>query len=194
MPRSELFRKETVLDQIKEVFWLKGYNGTSMQDLVDATGLNRSSLYNSFGRKMELYQSVLKKYQGENAENLNQLSTCSKTGYQIIESLFKSVKEEMLNDSNRKGCMFINCSTEMGNQNLQLNQLLRSNQAKLVSYFKNWVEKGKNDGSICSKSETTILANYLVNAFQGFRITGMNTSDIKTLNNIIGITLKTLKQ
>ena len=193
MPRNEQFHKETILDQIKEVFWLKGYNGTSMQDLVDATGLNRSSLYNSFGGKMELYQSVLKKYQGENAENLNQLSTCSKTGYEIIEFLFQSVKKEMLIDSNKKGCMFINCSTEMGNQNLQLNQLLYSNQAKLVSYFENWVEKGKNDGSINSNSDTNILANYLVNAFQGFRITGMNTSNNQTLNNIIETTLMVLK-
>ena len=66
MPRTEDFNREEVLGKAKGHLWLKGFNGTSMQDLVDVTGLNRSSIYNSFGSKMELYLQSLKKYQGDN--------------------------------------------------------------------------------------------------------------------------------
>ena len=63
MPRVEIFNREQVVDQMIRVFHNNGYNGTSMQDLVDATDLNRSSLYNSFGNKLNLYLECLNLYQ-----------------------------------------------------------------------------------------------------------------------------------
>ena len=62
MPKVETFNKEQVLNNVIRLFHEKGYNATSMQDLVDATGLNRSSIYNSFGSKKELFQESLKTY------------------------------------------------------------------------------------------------------------------------------------
>ena len=62
MARPTDFDRNTVIQKAQEVFWTKGYNGTSMQDLVDATQLNRSSIYNSFGSKHDLFQETLKDY------------------------------------------------------------------------------------------------------------------------------------
>ena len=62
MPRVEIFNRDEVLEKAVRLFHNKGYNATSMQDLVDATGLNRSSIYNSFGSKKELYQQSLRAY------------------------------------------------------------------------------------------------------------------------------------
>ena len=54
MPKTEIFNRVDVLDKAAKIFSNKGFNGTSMQDLVDTTGLNRSSIYNSFGSKLDL--------------------------------------------------------------------------------------------------------------------------------------------
>jgi len=192
MPRSEDFNREQVLDKAKNAFWMKGYNGTSMQDLVDATGLNRSSIYNSFGSKMELYQQSLKQYQNESSTIFDKAKQQDRTAIETIGLVFVYALENILGDEERKGCMLINCHTEMGNQDEQLKALFSSNQERLVEIFEDLVKLGQEDGSIRKTEKSDLLAYYLVNAFQGFRITGMNTTDPKVLKSIIQNILKTI--
>ncbi|WP_010181467.1 TetR/AcrR family transcriptional regulator [Aquimarina agarilytica] len=191
MPRPEDFHREQVLTKIQNVFWIKGYNGTSMQDLVDASGLNRSSIYNSFGNKMELYKLVLKNYQHENKTVLDQICS-NKNGLASIQSLFDVTIDYMINDKERKGCMFINCNTEMGNQNILLQEITKNNQETLVQFFKDLIEKGKKDGSIQINKDSITLAYYLVSSFQGLRITGMNTKNRSFLESIVENIIKTI--
>ena len=66
MPRAVEFDNAKVLESAMDLFWKKGYHATSMQDLTEATGLNRSSLYNTFGCKMQLYRTALTQYQKQN--------------------------------------------------------------------------------------------------------------------------------
>lgn len=192
MPRTEDFNREQVLDKAKNAFWLKGYNGTSMQDLVDATGLNRSSIYNSFGSKMELYQQSLKQYQNESSAIFDKAKQQERSAIETIGLIFVYVLEDILGDEERKGCMLINCYTEMGNQDVQLNTIFSANQERLVSIFKDLVEMGQEDGSIKKTEKSELLAYYLTSAFQGFRITGMNTANPKVLKSIIQNILKTI--
>ena len=193
MPREIVFDKEIVVEQAKNVFWLKGFNATSMQDLVDATGLNRSSIYNSFGSKMDLFQLTLKKYQKEGSGFFEVLIHSNLNGLQTISSVFERTLELMLNDAERKGCMFINCHTEMGNQDIQLNNLTAKNQELLITHFNTMVKKGQADGSITSNQKSEDLASFLTCAFQGFRITGMNTTNRKLLTSIIENILTTIE-
>lgn len=192
MARSEEFNRDLILENAKHAFWLKGYNGTSMQDLVDATGLNRSSIYNSFGSKMELYHTVLKKYQTDSGSLFDKAQSKNRNAIETIGLIFLYVLEDVMEDEDRKGCMMINCYTEMGNQDLQLRSLLESNNERLIGIFTNLVEQGQKDGSIRKNEDSRFLAHYLVNAFQGFRITGMNTTDPKILKSIIQNILKTI--
>ena len=60
MSREIVFNEVEVVSKVVGLFWQKGYNGTSVQDLTTVTGLNRSSIYNSFGSKKELYKLALK--------------------------------------------------------------------------------------------------------------------------------------
>ncbi|MCH9661341.1 MAG: TetR/AcrR family transcriptional regulator [Bacteroidetes bacterium] len=192
MPRTEEFNRTNVLDKAILVFWKKGYNGTSMQDLVDATGLNRSSIYNSFGSKMALYHESLKKYQGDSGALFERVNEQHRNALERIGLLFIYVMEDIVGDSEKKGCMLINCFTEMGNQDGQLRDLLEGNQDRLIGIFDDLVQKGQMDGSIRNNEESQLLAHYLVNAFQGFRITGLSVQDPKTLKSIIQNILKTL--
>lgn len=192
MPRSEDFNREQVLDKAKNAFWMKGYNGTSMQDLVDATGLNRSSIYNSFGSKMELYQQSLKQYQSESSTIFDKAKQQDRTAIETIGLVFVYALEDILGDQERKGCMLINCHTEMGNQDEQLKALFSANQERLVEIFEDLVKQGQEDGSIRKTEKSDLLAYYLVNGFQGLRITGMNSTDPKVLKSIIQNILKTI--
>ena len=192
MPRTEDFNRAEVLDKAKNTFWLKGYNGTSMQDLVDATGLNRSSLYNSFGSKMELFEEALKQYQQDSGQIFDRARKQNRSAIETIGLIFLYVMDEIKNDPQQKGCMVINCATELGNQDLQLKGLLDANQNKMVAIFEELVINGQQDGSIRRDESSKKLAHYLVSSFQGFRITGMNTTDPVILKSIIQNILKTI--
>ena len=193
MPREAVFNKDQVIEKAKNVFWLKGYNATSMQDLVDATGLNRSSIYNSFGNKMNLFQLTLSKYQKEGSGFFEVLISSKLNGLETVSSVFETTLKMMINDSDRKGCMFINCHTEMSNQDIQLNNITAKNHKLLLSHFETMVLKGQKDGSIKTNQKSDELAFYLASSFQGFRITGMNTTNKKMLASIIEHILTTIE-
>ncbi len=192
MPRSEDFNRNEVLEQAKNIFWKKGYNGTSMQDLVDATGLNRSSIYNSFGNKKDLYEQTLKKYQDDSRSLFDKVKEKNRNALESIGLVFLYVLDEILLDKESKGCMLINCYTEMGNQDNDLKNLLDANQEKLHGIFESLVIKGQEDGSVRNNESSDLLAHYLVSTFQGFRITGLRIQNPKVLKSIIQNTLKTI--
>ena len=60
--RPRTFDEEAVLDALTALFWRQGYEATSMADIVEASGLNKSSLYNTFGSKQELFATILDRY------------------------------------------------------------------------------------------------------------------------------------
>ncbi|WP_431211456.1 TetR/AcrR family transcriptional regulator [Puia sp. P3] len=62
MPRTKSFNQEDMLDKAKDLFWRKGYNGTPPQDIIDETGLSRSSLYDTYGDKHSLFIKTLQRY------------------------------------------------------------------------------------------------------------------------------------
>jgi TetR/AcrR family transcriptional repressor of nem operon len=192
MPRTEVFNRREVLNKAKNIFWLKGYNGTSIQDLVDVTGLNRSSIYNSFGSKMELYLQSLKKYQADISQLFEKANGQNRNAIETIGLVFLYVLEDILDDTEEKGCMLINCQTEMGNQDAQLHGLLGVYQERLAGIFQNWVIRGQAEGTIRTDEKSELLAYYLVNAYQGLRISGMNTKDAVILKSIIQDILKTI--
>ena len=90
MPRSEVFNRDEVLEKAKNVFWLKGYNATSMQDLVNATGLNRSSIYNSFESKLNLYKLTLEKYQNEGVGFFEVITHSNLNGFDSVKKIFET--------------------------------------------------------------------------------------------------------
>lgn len=192
MPRTEDFNRDEVLHKAQHAFWLKGFNGTSMQDLVDATGLNRSSIYNSFGSKMELYRESLKKYQKESSGLFEKAASKDRSALETIGLLFLYTLDDMQKDKEGKGCMLINCATEMSNQDVELRKLLQANQTSMVSHFEELVIRGQEEGSIRRDEKSSALAHYLTSSFQGFRITGMNTSETAVLKSIIQNILKTI--
>ena len=193
MPRTEVFHRDQVICQARDVFWAKGYNGTSMQDLVDATGLNRSSIYNSFGNKMELYKTCLAQYQGGNFEYLEALFNNQNSALEGLKLFFTTTAKQISQDAQGRGCMVVNCSTEMANQDENLEHWLGNNQQRMVTHFKKVLLKAQDQGALDKQKDVTVLASYLVSAIQGLRVSGTVLKDPKILSGMVGHILATLK-
>ncbi|MEM9465223.1 MAG: TetR/AcrR family transcriptional regulator [Actinomycetota bacterium] len=110
--RPRAFDEDEVLDALVELFWQHGYEAASMNDIVDAAGLNKSSLYNAFGSKDELFYAVLERYIAGREAMLR--DALSEGGIDALIGFFAMQREMMLSEIGAKGCMAVNASTELG--------------------------------------------------------------------------------
>lgn len=183
MPKSVLFDRDEVIRKATDMFWEKGYNGTSMQDLVDATGLNRSSIYNTFGDKFQLFNESLKFYKNYQNDLIDNARSNSNSPKAAIEMLFNGVWEEM-NSVPEKGCYLSNCTTELSNTDPRIFDFLSKNKESVVYNFKSLIEDAQKLEEIDKNKNAETLAHYLFSSLQGLRITSMIDRD---KNNIRGI-------
>ena len=192
MPRVEVFDRVQVLEKVKHLFWNKGFNGTSMQDLVNVTGLNRSSLYNSFGNKKALYELVLKQYQEESKIFFENAVSVAKDPLDAIQIVFKLIITSIYEDIEGKGCFLINCTTELSRSDEGLKSFLAHGSDGMVQFFEHLVKEGQTSGVINTRETAENYALYLYSFFQGIRMTGILMKDKTRLDQVVKNTLRIL--
>src|SRR4051795_7395003 len=105
MARTREFDTDTAVRQSMELFWRRGYEATSIQDLVEATGLGRGSLYAAFGSKDGLYEAALVGYAEQAAAaNAEQLARPAPTR-EVLRDLLIGMVDLTIRDPERRGCL-----------------------------------------------------------------------------------------
>src|SRR6201990_3023610 len=110
MARKKEFDEEAILDKAVDLFWQNGYHATSAQHLVDALGISRSSLYDTYTDKRTLFLKALKQYQDKNTKALVGFANRAMDGEQAIRDIFMGIIEESAVDDLNKGCFMVNTS------------------------------------------------------------------------------------
>lgn len=192
MPKVETFDKTLVLEQATHVFHNKGYNATSMQDLVDATGLNRSSIYNSFENKHNLFLVCLNTYQNKYQIKISDTLLKATNPLEAIDFMFDLYLNEIAIDKDNRGCMIVNCKSEMANLDKTITNFLNKNQEQMLSLLEDLVQKGQNENLINKNKSYKDYALYLYSSIQGFRMTGILISNKTQLQSIIKTITQTL--
>jgi TetR/AcrR family transcriptional repressor of nem operon len=111
MGRPREFDVEAALDRATELFWQRGYEGTTVQDLVDALGVNRASLYGTFGDKAQLFESVLQRYQGWVDASIGQSLAPPAAGAEAIRAYFSVLIARATRKAGPRGCLVLNTVT-----------------------------------------------------------------------------------
>lgn len=113
--RPREFDPDEVLDELVELFWKKGYEATSISDIVEATGLNKSSLYNSFGSKDELFEAAVERYLTTRMMRMVEVLHEGTAGLDDVLQLLDYQQTEIMSEEHgRMGCLAVNTSTELG--------------------------------------------------------------------------------
>src|SRR5579863_6774149 len=113
MSRMKDFDENEVINKAIAIFWHKGYNGTSMQDLVDGLGISRSSLYDTYGDKHALFVRALESYRETACNNLSKIISESPTAKAGIQRLLEYTIKELVGDKQQKGCFLVNAAVEV---------------------------------------------------------------------------------
>ena len=112
--RPRTFDEEAVLDALTALFWRQGYEATSMADIVEASGLNKSSLYNTFGSKQELFATILDRYVDMRMQFLRETIEASGDGIDGLHRFLDTMRGELDTEHGRNGCLCVNTTAELG--------------------------------------------------------------------------------
>jgi TetR/AcrR family transcriptional regulator, transcriptional repressor for nem operon len=192
MARTKDFDETEVLAKAIKLFWQKGYNGTSMQDLVDNLGISRSSLYNTFGDKHQLYLKALQSYKQTEFAKRDQILNGSIPAKVAVRQLMDLTILEMIRDKQHKGCFIINSAVETAPHDKDTNAIICQIEQQLENAFYEVLKRGQSKGEISSKQNPRALARFLFNTIVGIRVTGKSSTDQAIFTDIINLTMSVL--
>lgn len=192
MPKTKLFNKENVLEAAAGIFKQKGYNGTSIDDILNATGLSRSSLYDSFHDKHNLYLQALEHYKTSSDEKLETIDQKNLNGYQKIESLFKSVVNHLVDHPDDNGCLLVNAAAEMSKQCYKTSQVLCNNKDEVEDLLSGWLVEAKDKEVLKLSKPAKVYGQFLYNTLCGLRVMSQTGASKAELNNIVRVALDSL--
>ena len=192
MARTKEFDTCEVLNKAIDLFWDKGYNGCSMQDIVDGLGISRSSIYETFGDKRQLFLEALKKYQRAGMEALEKNVSTTSDVRQVLAEMFDSILAENLNDCTQKGCFMLNSAVELASHDREIAAIVKANQQEMENILYKAIKKGQQSGQIASSLHARSIARFFYTCFSGIRVTARSGADQKTLEDIIKVSLSVL--
>lgn len=170
MPWEKTFEVQDAVDKAMHVFWAKGYVDTSIADLLEATGLKRSSLYNAFGGKRDLFVKALRKYDRENRRaTLSQLETIEKP-HQVIQTLFEGLVQEALSDPDQKGCLLVNTSLELPTHDKEVQTIVKTGLREFEAFLQRQIELGQARSELPESINPQETAKALVALITGIRV------------------------
>ena len=193
MPREKTFDYEQILEEAMGLFWKKGYHATSMDDLVQSLGLNRSSLYNSFGGKKELFLKGIKHYQDKNLFRLRQILESESSPKEGLKKLFEFALKNLCTDKEKKGCLLVNSSTELIPSEEDVKEFLKENKKKVEELILEFIQKGIRLKVITNTKNPKELAEFLFTLYNGIGVvskldisTNQHQFTIKKVMEILG--------
>lgn len=170
MPRVKLFDENEVLTKAMNLFWKQGYSATSIQDLVIHLGINRASIYDTFGDKEKLFKKSFELYRRTNIEGLTQFFQSQKDVKSGFYELFDNAIQKAISDEDNKGCFVVNTTTELTPNDESLYEVLETNKQDFINIFFEYLKKGKESGQLKTTQDLKSLAILLYILFNGIRV------------------------
>ncbi|MFH8438635.1 TetR/AcrR family transcriptional regulator [Streptomyces sp. NPDC018007] len=196
MARPRQFDEEQALDAAMRTFWEYGYEAASTQDLCDATGLGRSSIYNTFRSKRELFARSLARYLDAMADAQDAVldDTSRPPGERVRALLDKIVADEFDHrpDGRSLGCLGVNSTVELAARDPEVARLLDRDAARRLRSLSGVLAAGLRDGSIASVRGPDALARYLNAVIGGMRIAAQGGADRAAVRSVADVALDAL--
>ncbi|MGY0063608.1 TetR/AcrR family transcriptional regulator [Streptomyces sp. LZ34] len=198
MARPRTFDEEGALDAAMRTFWEKGYEATSTQDLCDATGLGRSSIYNTFKSKHDLFERVLARYiDSMTTAQLAVLEDTRHSAADRLRTLFAMVVDGETETEHRTGgrglgCLTVNTTVELVARDPQAAEMLDRDTRRRLTALRAVLQEGQREGSITSPRDAGALARFVNAAIGGMRISSQGGADRAALESIAEITMDAL--
>jgi len=192
MGRPREFDIDTAIESATGVFWSKGFEQASLDDLCEATGLNRSSLYAAFGTKRDLYLRALARYEDGSAARIA-AALRGRPVREGVKAFLDALIDSIVAGPGRRGCFIGNCAAEMARLDRGAAARVRGSLGRIESTFRAALEEARARGELPDDADTGALARFLTSGAQGLRLVGKANPDRRALEDIAAVMLRCLK-
>ncbi|CAB3851023.1 TetR/AcrR family transcriptional regulator [Achromobacter sp. ACM03] len=183
--RPKAFDKDRALLAAMRTFWAQGYEGTSIQDLVSATGVNKPSLYATFGCKEEIFRQAVELYDRVEGRATAQSLSAARTAREAVETMLRSNARAYAVNEGPRGCMIVLSSLLGAPENESVRAFLAANREEGESTLRERLAQGIAEGDLAPSADVRQLAAFYTTVLEGLSIQARDGAGAKKLNMII---------
>lgn len=186
MARPRSFDRDDVVDRSMRAFWERGYRDTSVDDLVEATGVRPGSLYNAFqGGKRELFLGSLERY--SKLVVPEKLGALERPGASVAElrAYFDGLIEDLMSPAGRIGCLMVNSTVELAAQDSEVSELAWGHMQRLQRNATRALRNAKRRGEIPASVDSAAKATQLMATGMGLMVVGKTNPGREVLETIV---------
>lgn len=187
MARPKSFERDDVLDRAIDAFWCNGYEATSIQDLVDGMGINRGSLYATFGDKHALFLAAIERYYARALVATNQDLESHERARTGIEVAIRSLAAGASHDRRRRGCLMTNSAVELAPHCRDTAKTVAEYYRRTEDAFFNALLRARAQGDLGSPLEERSLARFITCTLQGLQVVSKVSTDPQAIDDIVSV-------
>lgn len=193
MPRTPEFDKNEALSNAMLLFWQKGYNDTSIDDLVQFTGVSRYGLYGSFGNKHDLFLACLDNYRDTTVgKQLERLSS-NDAGWAEIQAFFDSLVALAATPEGALGCLMCNTSSEVAPHDETIALKVEAHLKRMQQAFIAALRTAQATKELPDTLSLLPTADFLVGVAQGLFVLSRSAKNITMIRHIRSVALASIK-
>ncbi|MFD4357364.1 TetR/AcrR family transcriptional regulator [Nocardia sp. NPDC058519] len=190
MARPKEFDEHRAVDAAMRAFWSAGYEATSTQDLCAATGLGRSSIYNTFTSKRELFDRALRHYMTTKNAPIFEILDSDAPARERIGAVLRRIADAP--DTEPAGCLVVNSIVELAPHDAAVKADLRADEERRLDALTATIESGQRAGEFALDREARAIAQFLTATISGMRVAARGGADRATLTAIADTAMRCL--
>jgi len=191
MGRPREFDESAALDAAMRVFWEKGFEGASMDELTSVMGINRSSLYSAFGDKEALFHKVVARYKDGHMAFFGQ-ALAQPTARGAIEALLRGIVQFLSDSNHPKGCLSLQGGLSCGSGAEGIQQSMAEWRNGGLSQLQKRMQRAQADGDLPKHVNPKDLARYVLILMNGLGVQAVNGATASEMTRAVDLALKTL--
>ncbi len=193
MPRTKEFEPEAALHDAMELFWRKGYEATSMRDLLEGMGIGRGSFYDTFGDKHSLFLAALDRFEQTRTAWILEALEKSESPVEAIQYVFERTVDGLVGFDPRRGCLLANSAVELAPHDPEVARRISLYVRRTEAAFEQALQRARTAGEIPEHKDPRALARFLVNNLHGLRVMARAGADRETLEDTVEVVLGALR-
>lgn len=192
MPWEKQFDKEAVLERAMHTFWARGYEATSIQDLVKRTGVNRASLYATYGDKHTLFLASLRMYDDQRRSRMLAELEATYAPLEAIRRLFQAFADGVDRTAPTDGCFLTNTALELSAKDREARAIVAKAQQEVEAFFERMVRQGQARGEVATSLDARDTARGLLASMLGMLVLVRSRPDRHLMAAVIRDVLRRL--
>jgi TetR/AcrR family transcriptional repressor of nem operon len=192
MARPKEFDTDVALDQAMDLFWSKGYEATSMSELVEHLGLARQSVYDTFGDKHAIYMAALRRYCEQQMAWILPLFRSDRPARAILREYLEHTIERVLRSDKMRGCMLINAVAGLSTEDEEARKLVADTWKSGGREMVGMLRRAQERGEIGAHHDPSALGRFFGSVMTGLLVLSKTTRDRQALQDVADVALKIL--